>query len=232
MKSNFLFSFLIAAMFLSGCAEKYDSPKTGDLVFVGYPAGTLSGSGSMAEAISSSTGKGKLEFVHTAILEVTDSGDFVIDATIKYGVDRHPLDTLIRQFMLKDGTMPTLVYMRLKDDPTPEKYVENSKAFIGEGYDLYFLPDNGLHYCTELVYDSYIKDGEHLFSCSPMNFKDAEGNMPQYWTNLFDRLGQKVPQDVDGTNPESMSESPALVRVKPQGRHWLTQGSFRQEQGK
>ena len=47
-----------------------------------------------------------------------------------------------------------------------------------------------------------------------MNFKDAEGNMPEYWTNLFDRLGQKVPQDVDGTNPESMSESPALVRVK------------------
>jgi hypothetical protein len=41
-----------------------------------------------------------------------------------------------------------------------------------------------------------------------------------------------VPQDVDGTNPESMSESPALVRVKPQGRHWLAQGSFRQEQGK
>lgn len=213
MKTKF-FCFASAILLLFSCSKNFEKPKTGDLVFVGYPAGTLSGNGGMAEAISSSTGDGKLEFVHTAILEVTDSGDFVIDATIKYGVDRHPLDTMIRQFMLEDGTMPILVYMRLKDDDGVDGFVENSKAFIGEGYDLYFLPDNSLHYCTELVYDSYIKNGEHIFSSSPMNFKDANGNMPEYWTKLFDYLGQKVPQGIEGTNPQSMSESPALVRIQ------------------
>lgn len=222
MKRIFLCFISVLALLIVSCSENYDKTKTGDLIFVGYPAGTLSGSGGMAEAISSSTGNGELEFIHTAILEVTDSGAFVIDATIKYGVDRHPLDTMVQQFMLEDGTKPILVYMRLKDDTGVEKYVDNAKAFIGEGYDLYFLPDNGLHYCTELVYDSYIKNGEHLFSCSPMNFKDANGNLPEYWTNLFDYLGQKVPQDMDGTNPQSMSEAPVLVRVK-------TSSDYRQE---
>ena len=214
MKSTLLYLVSVLSLLFVGCTEHYEKPQTGDLIFVGYPAGTLSGSGGMAEAISSATADGELEFVHTAILEVTDSGDFVIDATIKYGVDRHPLDTMVQQFMLEDGTMPILVYMRLKDDSSVEKYVNNAKTFIGEGYDLYFLPDNGLHYCTELVYDSYIKDGEHLFRSSPMNFKDAEGNMPEYWTKLFDYLGQKVPQGMDGTNPQSMSEAPVLEKVK------------------
>ena len=46
-----------------------------------------------------------------------------------------------------------------------------------------------------------------------MNFKDADGNFPVYWQQLFERLGQPIPQDVPGTNPQAMSKEPALRPV-------------------
>lgn len=208
-----------ACFFISGCSEKTEGIRTGDLLFVGYPEGFLNHvpgeSGGMADAIAASTGKGGTEFVHTAILEATDSGIFVIDATIKYGVDRHPLDTLIAQFTLSDGSLPELVVMRLKDPSKAEEHVANAKKYIGEEYDSSFMAGNGKHYCTELVYDSYTgTDGEPLLQCVPMNFKGPDGEFPPYWVWLFDLIGEPIPQDEPGTNPQEMIGDPALRPVK------------------
>ena len=46
-----------------------------------------------------------------------------------------------------------------------------------------------------------------------MNWKNAEGEYPLYWQQLFARLGEPIPQDVPGTNPQDMSESPILETV-------------------
>ena len=46
-----------------------------------------------------------------------------------------------------------------------------------------------------------------------MNFKNKDGEMPEYWTWLFGLLGQPVPQGVPGTNPQMMLASPALEFV-------------------
>jgi len=46
-----------------------------------------------------------------------------------------------------------------------------------------------------------------------MNFKDSEGQMPSYWTRLFAQLGQPIPQDEPGTNPQQMHASPFLTHV-------------------
>ena len=95
-----------------------------------------------------------------------------------------------------------------------EKKMENSLNKFNERIEKYENNISDLLKAKLHPYDSYIKDGEHLFRSSPMNFKDAEGNMPEYWTKLFDYLGQKVPQGMDGTNPQSMSEAPVLEKVK------------------
>jgi hypothetical protein len=69
-------------------------------------------------------------------------------------------------------------------------------------------------YCSELVYESYLNDkGQHLFDASPMSFRDSEGNLPQFWIDLYGRLGEEVPEGVDGTNPTEMSQSPILIEV-------------------
>ena len=188
--------------------------ETGDLLFVGIPMNY--GEDTMAQAIADATSSGDtVNFIHTAILEVDAEGAvWVVDATLAHGVDRHPLDTLLSDFTLHRGGRATFEVMRLRDNRQARRYVEQAKALLGEEYDLYFLPANGRHYCTELVYDIYVdEDGSHVFDCVPMNFKNAEGEMPVYWTRLFERLGEPVPQGMPGTNPQQMHAAPQLVHV-------------------
>ena len=188
--------------------------ESGDLLFVGIPMNY--GEDSMADAIASATSDGsEVNFIHTAILEVDSLGTvWVIDATIAHGVDRHPLDTLLADFVLHKGGPETFEVMRLKDNSDAKRFVEQAKSVCGEQYDVYFKAANGLHYCTELVYDLYVdRTGRHIFDTVPMNFKDKDGKMPAYWEKLFASLGEEVPQGEPGTNPQMMRRSPALETV-------------------
>ena len=208
---------ITAALALAAaCTPKSDKLQNGDLVFVGIPASYSLDAGSMDNAISDATADGSgLNLIHTAILEIDPEGrEWIIDATIKHGVDRHPLDTFLRDFTLRDGSYPVFEVMRLRDGRRARPSVENAKRFLGLPYDIYFLPENEALYCTELIYSSYRqKDGKPIFTAAPMNFKDADGNFPVYWQQLFERLGQPIPQDVPGTNPQAMSKEPALRPV-------------------
>lgn len=216
MKKIVLLALTLIAASCAGSQlkEAVEEPlRTGDLIFVGIPADYhVDG---MAEAIADATGTegDTLRLIHVAIAEIDSLGQpWVIDATLAYGVDRHPLDTLFSQFRLEGDKQATFILKRL-DRPQSEidAFVENAKAFCGEAYDQSFLPDNGRHYCTELVRDSYrTEDGEYLFSEYPMNWKDASGEFPAYWVWLFDLLGEPIPQDVPGTNPEQMAIEPIL----------------------
>ena len=208
---------LIAATVLSmaACCRK-DSIQKGDLVFVGIPIDYSLAEDSMSEAIGASTSPGELNIIHTAIADVDPDGSvWIIDATIKHGVDRHPLDTFLTDFTLKDGSYPEFIIMRLKDTTGVSASVERAKTFTGLQYNVSFTPCDSARYCTELVRDSYLTpDGYFIFSEAPMNFLAPDGTMPVYWEQLFDILGIPVPQGVPGTNPKAMSEEPCLKKVK------------------
>lgn len=181
-----------AVCLLSSCRTD-TAPQTGDLIFF------TGGSSSMDDAISSSTGDG---FVHVAIVEVDSEGTvWLIDATPQKGV--------IREKLLEEkGNM---VLKRLKDSTGVAASVQRAKALIGSPYDFTFLPDNDAYYCSELVYECFLRpDGSHIFSCQPMNFLDSEGNLPEYWKELFEKLQMDVPQGIPGTNPEDLSHSTTL----------------------
>ena len=191
----------------AACSFVSESLQTGDLLFVGEGAGSASNSGSMSEAIVSATGA----ITHVAIIEVDGSGTtWVIDATPKRGVARYPLASL-----LKDNPGASFTVKRLRDTSGVSRFVENAKAFIGQPYDLTFLPDNDAMYCSELIRESFrLPDGTCLFEEAPMNFLAPDGTVPAYWEQLFDDLGMEVPQGVPGTNPQQMSQSPLLVEVE------------------
>ena len=106
-----------ALALLASCTPAAEKLQTGDLVFVGIPADYSLDEGSMDSAITEATGgQTGLNRIHTAIAEVDDEGRvWIIDATIKYGVDRHPLDTFLRQFTLRDGSLPVFEVKRLQD---------------------------------------------------------------------------------------------------------------------
>ena len=209
------FVFLALAASVACCTPRPEGLRTGDLVFVGIPADYSIEADSMDEAISEATGEpGRMNLIHVAIAEVQGDSTWIIDATIRRGVDRHPLDTFLRDFTLRDGSLPVFVIKRLKDSHDVASFVEQAKTFCGLPYDQSFLPENGALYCTELVRESYrTSDGEYLFANKPMNWKNAEGEYPLYWQQLFARLGEPIPQDVPGTNPQDMSESPILETV-------------------
>ena len=148
-----------------------------------------------------------------AIAEVKADSVWIIDATLRHGVDRHPLDTFLTDFTLKDGSLPVFIVKRA-EGVDPEAAVGKAKTFCGQPYDLYFLPDNGAMYCSELVRESFLDAaGRPVFDNEPMNFRAADGSMPPYWEWLFGRLGTPVPQGLPGTNPQGMSASPVLKEV-------------------
>lgn len=222
MKRVIAFLLLAGVLLVSPACKKDkvpvtpDAPKieTGDLLFVAIPMNY--GDEGMAQAIADATSQGdSLNFIHAAILEVDEAGAvWVIDATIAHGVDRHPIDTLFSDFTLHRGGRATFEVMRLADNRNAAAYVEQAKVFLGEEYDLYFMSFNGRHYCTELISDAYVdEDGHQWFEPEPMNFKNAEGEFPSYWVRLFERLGEPIPQDELGTNPQAMHASPGLVHV-------------------
>lgn len=185
-----------ASCILSSCRTD-TAPQTGDLIFF------TGGSSSMDDAISSSTGDG---FVHVAIVEVDSEGTaWLIDATPQKGVSREKLKTKLLEEKGK------AVLMRLKDSTGVTASVQRAKGLIGSPYDFAFLPDNDAYYCSELVYECFLRpDGSHIFSCQPMNFLDSEGKLPEYWKELFEKLQMDVPQGLPGTNPEDLSRSTTL----------------------
>lgn len=69
-------------------------------------------------------------------------------------------------------------------------------------------------YCSELIYESFLRrDGTHVFTAIPMSFRDKDGNMPEFWTELFKGLEMDVPEGEPGTNPNEMSKDAALKPV-------------------
>ena len=212
-----IFPFLVCCMlFLGGCGTS-SKIKTGDLLFVGMSADySADNKEDMTDAIVASIGsKDTVNYFHVAILELDSAGNvWVIDATARRGVDRHPLDTLKSDFRMENGEDPIYTLMRLRGSHPVKKYVANAKTYLGQFYDLYFLPENNMLYCSELVNVSYVRNGKPLFCAAPMNFKNDKGEYPKYWQDLFARLGQPVPQGVLGTNPQDLSRSRRLREYK------------------
>ena len=190
---------LTLAFALGACHSPAERLRTGDLLFVG----SSEGAGSMDEAIVASTGN----LTHVAIIQVDQAGiPWVIDATPKRGASRYPLDTLVQA-----NPGAAFLVKRLKDTTGVSHFVENALRFVGNPYDLTFLPDNDAYYCSELVRDAYRRpDGSYLFEAAPMNFLSPDGSLPTYWEELFERLDMPVPQGILGTNPQDMSRSPLL----------------------
>lgn len=190
------------AITLVACQTPSERLRTGDLLFVG----SSEGAGSMDEAIVASTGN----LTHVAIIQVDKAGmPWVIDATPKRGVSRYPLDSLVQA-----NPGAAFFVKRLKDTTDVSRFVENALRFVGNPYDLTFLPDNDAYYCSELVREAYRQtDRSYLFDATPMNFLAPDGSLPPYWEELFDRLDMPVPQDVPGTNPQDMSQSPLLLDI-------------------
>ncbi len=166
---------------------------------------------SMDSAISGATGGG---YTHVGIVEIDKDGQaWIIEATPKLGVHRSRIDKNWLAAQKAEGYRVDL--KRVKGTISAQECILRAKSFIGQPYDFAFLPGCDALYCSELVYESYLDSfGRHIFKANPMNFRREDGSVDPYWTELFYSLGTDIPQGLDGTNPEDMSQDPSLIDVR------------------
>lgn len=187
-------TLLLFILLLGGCLyaqERHLQP--GDLLF-------YSDAGGMGDAIKESTGC----YTHVAlVVEVGDTA-WIIDATQRYGVSRRPF--LRRQ---ESSMKPYPDIYRLAVPFDTAAVIARATALIGKPYDDAFLPGNDAYYCSELIQVAF----DTLFPSAPMNWRDKEGILPEYWIKHFEKLGVPVPEGVPGTNPTDLSRSPLLRKL-------------------
>lgn len=190
------------------CALGDDSLQSGDLLFQAAERSDMTG------AITAATGEnGRINFSHVGIAILKNGADSVLEATTDGGVRLTALPQFLARSAKIDGR-PAVIAMRLKDTTGVSEAIGRARSHLGLPYDYSFLPDNGKFYCSELIWESYRKaDGSPLFTARPMNFRAGDGTLPQFWTDLFARQGESVPEGVPGTNPNDMAREPVLREV-------------------
>lgn len=193
---------------LSACARSEQPLRSGDLLFQVGQKSAMSG------AITAATGKDcELKFTHVGIAVIGDRADSVLEATSDGGVRMTALQEFLDKSAYANGR-PLVVAKRLKDTAGIAASVHRARTFLGQPYDYSFRPDNGRMYCSELVRESYLgSDGARIFPARPMNFRAADGTMPVFWIELFEKLGEEIPEGVPGTNPNDMARDSMLTEV-------------------
>lgn len=197
----------LAILLLALCSALGYEPCTGDLIFETASGGEMHRA--IARAIARATAQADdVPITHVGIVYVDSVGaPFVIEATGQHGVTLTPFQAFC-------DSAAGVVVKRLDVDIPIDEAIGRALACLGRPYDWWYLPDNREIYCSELVEKCYkYADGRPVFDTKPMNFRDSEGRMPEFWTELFRRLGRPVPEGVPGTNPADMAKSPLLRTV-------------------
>lgn len=178
--------------------------RPGDLLFFRDTEG-------MGAAVKESTG----QYTHVALVESVGDTVWIIDATPAHGVSRRPY--ILSHY---DKQSVPDIFRPYAATYDMDSVLTRARSYIGQPYDKAFLPDNGALYCSELIYECFLEDynyesgsDRHLFKASPMNWRDANGNLPDFWVKHFKKLKMSVPEGVMGTNPTDLSRSPLLRRL-------------------
>lgn len=192
---------------MASCGRRGPALQTGDLLL---QAGKQT---EMAGAITAATGHAEaLNYTHVGIAVCAPGADSVLEATTG-GVCIVPLERFLADAGDEEDR-PLVVAMRLRDTSGLAASVLRARRCLGLPYDYSFRPDNGRLYCSELVWESYRRaDGSRIFPARPMNFRAADGTLPRYWVELFEKLGEPIPEGEPGTNPNEMARDPQLREI-------------------
>ena len=183
--------------------------QTGDLLF------QVGKSSELNEAIAGvTTGESHIHYTHVGIVSVENDTVFVIEATIPE-VCMTPLDSfLFRSAYLAEK--PVVAVGRLKQEyrETISQAIVRAKKLLGKPYDYIYSPDNDAFYCSELVTHSFLnRQNRPVFEPVNMNFRDADGNMPAYWIEHFEKYNAEIPENCPGSNPGDLSQSDKIEIV-------------------
>jgi|SRR5690606_5654017 len=173
--------------------------KNGDFIFQSMNCGEL------CDAINQVTeGYKGIDFNHMGMIVIQNDSILVLEASGSE-VKLTPLDTF------KSYTNQTMYIGRLKK--RHQKLIPNAINFglqqLGTPYDDAYLYNNESYYCSELIYDCFLKaNGKPFFKLYPMTFK-APGSNDYFeaWTAYYQKLNIEIPEGKPGCNPGGISTS-------------------------
>ncbi|MHC4693055.1 MAG: YiiX/YebB-like N1pC/P60 family cysteine hydrolase [Planctomycetota bacterium] len=188
----------------------------GDLLFQDIDCGPL------CDAIERVTiGFQGANFSHVGIAARDDRGNFIVIEAISNGVVITPLKTFLARS--SDARhQPKVVVGRVKE---PYRHLipsalKEGLALKGKPYDKVFVIDNEAYYCSELIYEIFLRANTNkpLFKLQPMTYKDPDtGEILTVWQDYFSKLGVSIPEGKPGINPGSISRSRFLTIIYEYG---------------
>lgn len=197
------------SLLLAACSSHNYVPQDGDIFFC-----VAESSSEMSSAIVNATmSEETLQFDHVALFANINNQPSIIEASPNGGVKCISLEEFLSDAN-KINHLPAIVVKRVKDHADINATINRAQQFIGLPYDWSYFPDNNKLYCSELIYESFIDNkGNYIFTAKPMRFSDEKGNVLQFWIDLFQKLGEPIPEGVLGTNPNDMSQDHCLTEV-------------------
>ena len=177
--------------------------KNGDLLFQDLDSSPL------CDAIEQvTTGFNNMNFSHVGILTIINDKKYVLEAFVN-GVDTVDLNTFLNR-SVDLNQKPKVVVGRLQKqyrDLIPKALIAGMHL-IGKEYDEEFKIDNNKFYCSELIYDIFLKADQKnkFFNLEPMTYK-SNGETMNIWIDYFNELNIPVPENEPGINPGGISRS-------------------------
>ncbi|MCK9254216.1 MAG: hypothetical protein M0Q45_07605 [Bacteroidales bacterium] len=198
----FFYSFLFLFYNCISSAQDFQL-QTGDLLF---QLGKIEGINQAIAEVTS--GESHISYTHVGVVLIENDTVFVIEA-------RPPevCKTLLDSFLVRSEYFedkPIVAVGRLKHEYReiiPQAIIR-AKKLLGKPYDYIFYPDNDAYYCSELVTLSFLdSENSPIFELVNMNFRDAEGNLPIFWIEHFEKYNANIPENCKGSNPGDLSKS-------------------------
>tara|TARA_A100001011_G_scaffold38890_2_gene36734 strand:- start:4312 stop:4944 length:633 start_codon:yes stop_codon:yes gene_type:complete len=187
--------------------------KEGDLLFQN------SGSGEIATAIKDVTATPfSKNYSHVGMAIQKKRQWFVLEAIPKVGVCQTPIKKFLNRNKNKFNKSKTTV-ARLDNYYQP--YITNAIEYgikrINKPYDEIFLWDDDSYYCSELIYKMFstqdLPKDSIPFLTRPMTFNDSTGNPLASWVAYYKKRNRRIPEGIEGTNPNLIASSPYIKFV-------------------
>jgi hypothetical protein len=184
--------------------------KQGDLLFQD------TGTGEIDNAIKDVTATSfSKNYSHVGMAMQKDEKWFIVEAIPKEGICQTPLIKFLNRNKNKFSKSQTTV-ARLDSyyQPYISKAIEYGIERINTPYDEIFLWDDDSYYCSELVYKMFssqdLPTDSIPFLTQPMTFNDSTGNPMPSWATYYETRNHRIPEGIEGTNPNLMASSPRI----------------------